>query len=113
MPLAQRVAPLAPDGLALARRRAPPRKCVEGRVAGVLPVELLVGALQEAVLAEELPFGLGQEGDVDRGGLVPPAELDQAGGEAGAHLRRRAGPGRTSRRRPVAGVNGTETCSFG
>ena len=44
----ERVAPLAPDGLALARRERLEER-VEARVAVVLPMELLVGAMQEAV----------------------------------------------------------------
>ena len=44
----QRVAALALDGLALARRQRL-EESVERGVAGVLPMELLVGALQEAL----------------------------------------------------------------
>ena len=61
---------------------------------------------------QRLTFGFRQEGEVHRGGLVPAAELDQAGDQAVAHLVG-VGPGRTSSRRPVAGVNGTDTWSLG
>ncbi len=76
-------------------------------------MELLVGALQKAELAEQAEFRLGREGDVHAGRVVEPAQFDQAarqraGGPLGA-----CGPGRTRSRRPVAGVNGTATCSFG
>ena len=75
-------------------------------------MELLVGAMQEAVLDQRLAFRLRQEGEMHRRRLVPAAELDQAGDEAVAHLVG-AGQGRTRSRRPVAGVNGTETWSLG
>ena len=69
------------------------QEIVEGRVAVILPVELLVGALQEAVLAEQAPFGLGQEGDVHRRHLVAGGNLDQRVGERAAHGVRRVGRG--------------------
>src|SRR5262249_20762227 len=68
----QRVAPLTADGLALARRQRLDEG-VEARIAVVLPVELLVGAMQEFLLAQKGAFVLGQEGEVDRRGLVPAA----------------------------------------
>ena len=42
------------------------RNRVEAGVAGVLPMELLVGAVEEAVLGEEVALRLRQEGDVHR-----------------------------------------------
>ena len=54
-------------------------KVVEAAVAGILPVELLVVALQEAELAEKAEFRLGREGDVNAGRVVDPAQFDQAG----------------------------------
>ena len=54
----ERVAPLAPDDLALARcerARGNPRSVAKPRI---LPVELLVGAQEEAALAERAPFRL-------------------------------------------------------
>src|SRR5437763_11796581 len=61
----QRVLAFAPDGLALARgERA--EEILERAVALVLPVELLIGALEEAALAEQAPFFGGRERDVDR-----------------------------------------------
>ncbi len=78
----------------------------------VLPVELLVGAVQEAVPDQRQAFRLGQEGEVDRGGLALAAEFEQAGGQPARTLSA-SGEGRTSSRRPVAGVNGTETWSLG
>ncbi len=57
-------AALALDLLAVARiQRA--EEIVEGRVALVFPVELLVGSLQEAVLGQQFPFVLACEGDMD------------------------------------------------
>ena len=44
-------------------------------------MELLVGALQESALAEEVELRLGGEGDVNAGRLIEPAQLDQACGE--------------------------------
>ena len=81
----QCVVALAADGLALARGERG-EEVVERRVAGVLPVELLVGALQETEFAEETKFRLGGEGDVDAGGAVDAAQLNQAGGERLAHV---------------------------
>ena len=88
----QRVAPLALDGLALAGRQRLEER-VEGGVAVVLPMELLVGAMQEAVADQRLAFRLRQEGEMDRGGLALAAEFEQAGDQPAAHpvgLRRRA-----------------------
>ena len=53
----KRLLALAADGLALARGEAG-KEVVETGVAGILPMELLVGALQEAALAERAPFRL-------------------------------------------------------
>ena len=64
-------------------------------------------------LAEQLPFRLGQERDVRRGGVALAAQCDQPGGQRAARSSSACGPGRTSSRRPVAGVNGTATCSLG
>src|SRR5262245_17784076 len=61
----ERILALAPDGLALAGGERG-EEVVEGRVAGVLPMKLLVRALEVAALAEQLPFRLGREGDVHR-----------------------------------------------
>ncbi len=58
-----RVAPLALDRLAVARIERG-EEIVETGVTLVVPVELLVGALQETVFGEELPFRLAREGDV-------------------------------------------------
>ncbi len=49
----------------------------------VQPVELLVGALEEAEAPAELPFRLGAEGDVQRGDLRAPGEVDGALQERG------------------------------
>ena len=108
----ERVVALAADGLALARRERG-EEIVEARVAGILPVELLVGALQESEFAEEAEFRLGREGHVNARGVVDAAKLDQAGRQRAADFVGACGPGRTSSRRPVAGVNGTATWSFG
>ena len=79
-PLAKRIAAFAADGLALARRKRA-EEIIERGVAGIFPVELLVGALQKAALAEELEFRLGGEGDVNARRVIEPAELDQARGK--------------------------------
>src|ERR1700749_1978622 len=72
----ERVFALAPDGLALARcERA--EEVVEAAVAGVLPVELLVGALQESEVAEEAVFGFSGECDVHARGAIDAAKLDE------------------------------------
>ena len=46
-------------------------------IAVVVPVKLLVVALQEAVLGQKLPFGFAREGDVNRGGLGRAAQRHQ------------------------------------
>ncbi len=60
----QGVAPFAPDGLASARGQGG-QEVVEGGVALIEPVILLVLAQQQALLAHQGPFGLGREGDID------------------------------------------------
>ncbi len=80
----QRLAALPLDGLALARRQRL-EEGVEAGVAGVLPVELLVGAPQEALLGEVAALRLRHEGDVDGGRLLPPAQLPQARRQRGSH----------------------------
>ncbi len=82
MPFGERVAPLAPDRLALARGECA-EEILERRKAAVLPVKLLIVALEEAALAEQRPFRFRHEGDVRRGRLAQPAELDKALGERG------------------------------
>src|SRR5207244_13259586 len=59
----ERLAPLALDRLALARRERA-EEVVESRVVRILPVELLVVALEETKLAEHAPFALRGEGPV-------------------------------------------------
>ena len=109
---AQRLAPLFADRLALARgERA--RKSSKLAIAFVLPMELLVGALEETQLAGKLPFVARGEGDMQRGHAEPVGDL--RGGLRTAEPRARGDRRRhgTSRRLPVTGVNGTEACSFG
>src|SRR6185437_14040926 len=72
----ERLFAFAPDGLALARRERA-EEVIEAAIAGILPVELLVGALQEAELAEETVFGFGRECDVHARGAVDAAKLDE------------------------------------
>ena len=107
----KRLLALAADGLALARGEAA-KEVVEAGVAGILPMELLVGALQEAALAERAPFRLGQEGDVGRRQLAGVVISTSASASA-PRTASASGPGRASRRGPVTGVNGTATCSLG
>ena len=51
------------DSLALARRQAR-QKVIEGVVAVIFPMKLNTGALQEALLAQQFPFGLRCKVDV-------------------------------------------------
>src|SRR5258708_28128235 len=67
----ERIAPLAPDLLALARIERI-EESVEALVAVILPMELLADALQEPGRPEPLPFALRREGGADAGYLVPP-----------------------------------------
>ena len=111
-PAAERLAALLPDRFPLARGERL-QEIVEAPIALVVPVELLVGPLEQADVAGKLPFLAGEEGDVQRGDAEPVGDLHgrlQQDGLALAARRRRAG---TSRRLPVTGVKGTETCSFG
>ena len=102
---------LAADGLALARRERGGESSKRG-VAGIFPVELLVGALQEIEFAEET-----ESGSVAKVTWTPeaPSMRHSSTSPAASALRISSAfaPGRTNRRRPVAGVNGTATCSFG
>ncbi len=75
--IGQGIAPFAADGLALARRKRG-EEIVEGGVAGIFPVKLLVGALQKAALAEEFELRFGGEGHMNAGSLIEPAQLEQA-----------------------------------
>ena len=50
-------------------------KIVEARIAVVLPMELLVGPLQQAHLAGELPFAAREEGDMQGGDAEPVGHL--------------------------------------
>ena len=109
----QRVPALPADGLALARGEGG-EEVVEGAVALVEPVELLVVRAQEAV-ARRGPRPRASGRNVawieEAPGLV--AQGPQPGDQvpAGAPSTRR--PSATSSRGPVTGVNGTETWSFG
>ena len=48
-------------------------------------MELLMGAFEEAARAQELPFRLGREGDVNRGRAAAPADIGKRIGEMRAH----------------------------
>ena len=76
MPFGERLAPFALDRLAVARIEGG-EEIVETAVALVVPVELLVVALQEAVLGQKLPFGFARKGDVNRRRVGGAAERDQ------------------------------------
>ena len=74
------------------------RKSSKRRIAGVLPMKLLIGALQESEFAEETEFRLGRKGDVNAGCVVDAGKARSGrrpapGGRLGA-----AGPGRTRSR---------------
>ncbi len=75
-----RIAPFAPQHLALARRQCA-EEVVEAGVAGVLPMELHAEPLQPAGVAEFLPFMLGAEGDMHRRQVERPAGLFQRRGQ--------------------------------
>ena len=75
---------LAANGLALARRQGA-KKRVERFVIGIFPMELLVGAHEKAVRAEQAPFLLGGKGDVHRGSVRPATHLDHRIRERGLH----------------------------
>ena len=49
-------------------------------------MELLVGALQESKFAEETEFGLGRKRDMNAGGVIDLAQLDQTSGQNPAEL---------------------------
>src|SRR5215471_15155368 len=74
----QSVMALTTDGLALAcGERA--EELVESCKLAVLPVKLLVGALQIAKLAEEAEFRFGRKGHVHAGCAANLANFDQTG----------------------------------
>ncbi len=75
-PVAKRLAAFLPDRLPLARgeRR---KEILEAPIALVPPVELLVGPLEEADVAGELPFLAREEGDVQRRDAEPVGDLDR------------------------------------
>ena len=83
------------------------KEILERPIAFVVPVELLVGALQESIFGEECPFLLARECDVHRRGFGRVAQRNQSGGERSAD-HSTSTPSRTSSRGPVAGVKGTE-----
>ena len=64
-----RIAPLAADALAMAGRQGG-QEVVEGRVAGVMPVVLLILPQQQTRLPQPFPIGLSRKGDVDRRGAA-------------------------------------------
>src|SRR5579883_1348692 len=97
-PAGQRVPPLAPDLLALARGKRG-KKLLEIRVAIILPMELPPDALQETGRAEALPFGFGGKGDMERGDFMPARKLDHGADErvrrrrVGVRTQQQATPG--------------------
>ena len=78
-------------------------------MAGIVPMELLIGTLQISLRAREFPFLFRHESDVCGGSTAHTAEFTQALQEAPRGTVCASGPGRASKRRPVAGVNGTDT----
>ena len=66
-------------------RRERREERVEAVIGGVFPMELLVGAFEEAARAQKLPFQLGREGDVNRRRAAAPAEIGERVGEVGTH----------------------------
>src|SRR5207244_6405187 len=69
----------------------------------IFPMELLVGAPQEAALAEQLTFLHRREGDMHRGRLAQPAEFNEAGGKSGTDV---VGAGAGARQQAAAGRRG-------
>ena len=88
--VAQRLAPLALDRLALARGKRG-EKVVEVAIALVDEMELLAGAQDEAGAAQGFGVGLIAEGDVDRGGVQRLAQRAPAGDQRFARAGRRVG----------------------
>ena len=87
-------------------------KIVEAGKARVVPVKLLVGALQIAELAEEPIFRLGRKSHMNAGRAGEPQNSIRPLRERAARSPRRD-PVAHQKPGPVAGVNGTATCSFG
>ena len=83
IPAASRLAPFALDRLAVARVQRG-QEIVESPVAVIVPVKLLVVALQEAVLAQKLRFGLAGKGHVHGGGVGRVAQRHQSARERGS-----------------------------
>src|SRR2546423_11716554 len=79
------LAPFTLDRLAVARVQRG-QEIVKSRVAFMVPVKLLVVALQEAVRPQKLRFRLAGEGDVHGGGIGRIAERLQAARERGSDL---------------------------
>ena len=108
----ERFLALAADGLALARGERG-QEIVEAGVAGIVPMELLVGALQEAALAEQraIPASVRKVTCADDSSFV--VVISTSASASAPRTACASGPGRASRRGPVTGVNGTATCSLG
>lgn len=77
-PAFKSVAPFLAHCFALARGQAS-QEVLEGLVALIVPVELLVGALQQARGPSPAPFPFRQKRDVQRRGAHPLRQLDAAG----------------------------------
>ena len=80
-----RLAALALDRLAMARIEAG-EEIVEGREILVVPVKLLVGALQEAVLGQKFRLAFTRESHMRRRRLAEAAQRHQPAGERRADL---------------------------
>src|SRR4030067_2383481 len=74
-PLAKRLMAFRPDRLPFARGEAP-QEILEAPIALVQPMELLVGPLEEADVAGELPFLAREEGDMQRRDAEPGGDLN-------------------------------------
>ena len=112
MPVASASRAFAPDGLALARGQRG-EEIVEVVIAGILPMELPVGALQIAALAEQAAIRASVRNVTWTEEALERRQMSASPSASALRTASACGPGRTSRRRPVAGVNGTDTCSFG
>jgi hypothetical protein len=83
-----------------------------GGIAVIDKMELLVGPVQKTCLFERGDFVFRQERHMRRRGLMTAGEFLQTGGKRIAHGGF-IGRGGAQQLGPVAGVKGTEHCSFG
>ena len=76
---------LASNGLAFARGERG-KEIVEALVAGIIPMELLVGALQKSQPAKKAIVVFSRESDVNAGSLVDATKFDETSRERAANF---------------------------